>query len=329
MKELIANFGKQLDEALVISQQSPLKFSKKKFSQVYVSGLGGSGIGATIVQDYVKDKIAVPFTVNKSYNTHKAVDSKTLFIACSYSGNTEETLAALDIALQSGAEIVCITSGGQLAQRAQSHKLKHILIPSGMPPRSCLGYSLTQLLHVLHQSGLLDTDVHSLLKGVSKLLNKEHDNIQHQARALASKLVGTIPIIYTTVGYEGIAVRFRQQLNENSKMLCWHNVLPEMTHNEIVGWRNKISNLAVVALIDTKASAKNKKRLKFLLEVIKPYCTNISLIEPKGSTYWQRVFYHIHLEDWISWELSVKNKVSADEIDVIISLKKAMGEKSK
>ena len=123
MKELIQRFGTQLEEAIAIGKNTPLKFGSKKFSQVYVSGLGGSGIGATIVQDFVKDKLAIPFTVNKSYDTHKSIDNNTLFIACSYSGNTEETLACVKSAIKAKAEIVCITSGGYLAEIASKNNI--------------------------------------------------------------------------------------------------------------------------------------------------------------------------------------------------------------
>jgi len=329
MKDLIANFSNQLDEALAISKKNPLYFGKKKFTQIYVSGLGGSGIGATIIQDFVKDKIEIPFTVNKSYSTHKTINKKTLFIACSYSGNTEETLAAVKIAIKAKAEIVCITSGGYLEDLAKKNKFTCIVVPGGMPPRSCLGYSLVQQLHVLHQAGFLKQSVALQLKGVVSLLDKESRSIKTKAKSIAKKLTSTVPIIYTTIGYEGLAIRFRQQLNENAKMLAWHNVIPEMTHNEIMGWRTKHPGLAVVALKDVEASSKNKKRMDFLLNIVKKYCKNITVLEPKGTTYWQRFFYFSHLQDWISWELSVLNNADANEIVVINELKKAMGEKSK
>ncbi len=329
MKELIANFGKQLETALDISKNNPLNFGKKKFSQIYVSGLGGSGIGATIVQDFVKDKIDIPFTVNKSYNTHKTINNKTLFLACSYSGNTEETLAAVKIALKAKAEVVCITSGGKLEQIALKNKLKCIIVPGGMPPRSCLGYALTEQLHVLHQAGLLKQSAAVQLKGVVALLDKESRSIKTKAKAVAKKLQGSIPIIYTTVGYEGLAMRFRQQLNENSKMLAWHNIIPEMTHNEILGWRVKNSGVSVVVMQDLKASAKNNKRMDFFLNIVKKYCKNITTLTPKGTTYWQQFMYHSHLQDWITWELSVLDNIDATEIEVIDALKATMGEKSK
>lgn len=139
-----------------------------------------------------------------------------------------------------------------------------------------------------------------------------------------------MPIIYTTIGYEGLAMRFRQQLNENSKMLAHHNIIPEMTHNEILGWQTKNAKVSVIAMKDMKVSAKNKKRMDFLLnKVVKKNCKNITMLEPKGTTYWQQFMYYSHLQDWISWELSVLNKVDSTEIILINALKSAMGEKAK
>lgn len=329
MEKLIMAFSNQIREAITISKKNPLSFANKKIDQVYISGLGGSGIGASIVQDFVKDKINIPFTVNKGYQIATSVNENTLFIACSYSGNTEETLSALKAAIKRKARIVCVTSGGYMQDIAAKNNIPCILIPSGHPPRACLGYSLIQLLHILHQAALLKNSVTALFKDVAELLDREEKNIKKEAKTLSKKLQNTLPVIYVTDGNEGLAVRLRQQLNENAKMLCWHAVLPEMTHNEIVGWRKKIDPLAVLVLKDSTATEKNAKRLDFLLSTIKKYCAKIYTVESKGKSYWQRAFYHIHLGDWLSWELSLLNKIDANEIAVINSLKSNMGERKK
>lgn len=267
--------------------------------------------------------------INKNYAIAKCVNNKTLFIACSYSGNTEETVQATEKAIKAGAEVVVISSGGGLIEMARKKKLKYIQIPSGMPPRSCLGYSLVQQLHVMHQAGLLKTPVEKLIRSVGHFLEINQKTIRKKAKQIAKKLVHKKVVTYTTEGYEGLAIRFRQQINENSKQLGWHQVIPEMTHNEIVGWRHKENDIGIVVFKDTKALPKNNKRLDFLIGTLKKYCKNINLIEPLGETYWERAFYHIHLGDWISWELSLIGGFDANEIDVINSLKNEMGEKKK
>ena len=128
MKKLIEQFPGQLAEALAIAKSSKFNFSKKSFQQVLVSGLGGSGIGASIVEEYVFDKLSIPFVVNKDYSIPKSVNANTLFIACSYSGNTEETLMAVNAARKCKATIVCITSGGELASFAKKNKYDLVFV---------------------------------------------------------------------------------------------------------------------------------------------------------------------------------------------------------
>jgi len=329
MQEAIKHFGQQLDEAVAISKKNKLQFKTKNFNQVYISGLGGSGIGATIVQDFVKDSLTIPFTVNKTYKIAKSVNKNTLFIACSYSGNTEETRAALAEAMKRKATCVVVTSGGKMGATAKKNKLQHIIIPGGMQPRACLGYSLVQLLHILHQAKLIKSSAASMIGSAGAFVEKKQGAIKKEAKKIAKKLNGKKIVVYTTDGYEGLAIRFRQQFNENSKMLGWHAVLPEMTHNEIVGWRQKNDDLGIIFFKDPKASAKNKKRTDFLLGAIKKYCKNINAVEAQGKTHWERAFYIIHMGDWISWELSVLGNMDATEVEIIHALKTTMGERKK
>src|SRR5580698_4222453 len=145
MKKLVLDFPIQLQEAIIIGKNHRFIAQGKEFNNVVVTGLGGSGIGGSIVQNYVFDKLKIPFVVNKDYFLPSFVSRKSLVIVCSYSGNTEETLMAMQQAVRKRATIVCITSGGAVADLANKKHLDCILVPAGMPPRSCLGYSLVQL----------------------------------------------------------------------------------------------------------------------------------------------------------------------------------------
>ncbi len=327
MKHLIERFTQQLEEAMQIGELVSIPFEVKNLQMVLVSGLGGSGIGGSIAQEYVYDKLRIPFLVNKDYFIPASVNAQTLFIACSYSGNTEETLQAVESARKAKARIVCITSGGALAAFARKHKLCLIEIPSGMPPRSCLGYSLVQLLAVLKKCCLLKTPVFAEIGSAIERLRKEQTGIRKQAQKIAEQLAGRIVALYSIAGREGLAIRFRQQLNENSKILCWHNVVPEMTHNEIVGWRNSHPNLAVVFCYHADDYEKNIQRLKVLKKVVRQYQTQTLDIVIKGSNYWEKAFYFIHLTDWISVFLADRNHQDAMEVKVIDRLKKEMAKK--
>jgi len=327
MKQLIENFPAQIHEAVRIAKKAKINFHSNTFTQVVVSGLGGSGIGGSIVQEYVFDKLAIPFSVNKGYTIPKSVNANTLFIACSYSGNTEETLQAVALAKQVKATIVCVTSGGELAKFAKLNKYPLIEIPGGMPPRACLGYSLIQLLYILKYAKLIKPTFEAeILSGV-KLLEKETKAIQKSALTIASKLVDKEMAIYTTSGREGLVIRFRQQLNENSKVLGWTNVIPEMTHNEIVGWKKEHSSLAVVYCYHKEDNPKNLQRLQLLKKVVKKYNSNSSDIIIKGGNYWEQAFYFIHFTDWVSLYLSELNHNDPVEVKVIDFLKSEMTKK--
>lgn len=324
MKKLIENFPTQLEEALTISKKSKLSFEDTNFNQVLLSGLGGSGIGASIVQEYVYDKINLPVTVNKTYFIPKSVDSHTLFIACSYSGNTEETILATKEAIKRKAKVVCVTSGGELEQMAIKHKLNLIVIPSGMPPRACLGYSLVQLLFIFKKAGMLKSKYETEVSSAIELLKLERKKIQNQAMKLAKGLHGKHIAIYGVAGNEGLLVRFRQQVNENSKALCWHNVVPEMTHNEIVGWRAPHQDVAVVFCTEENTFERNTRRMGILKKVVKNYTTSLFDIVMKGNSHWERAFYFVHLTDWVSVYLADLYNQDATEVKVIDHLKSQM-----
>ena len=321
MKQLVQAFPTQLKEAIIIGQSYRFHTAKKDFSNVVLTGLGGSGIGGSIVQNYVADKMKIPFIVNKDYFLPSFINSNSLVIISSYSGNTEETLSAMKQAIRARATIVCVTSGGKVSEIAKKKNYDCILLPAGMPPRSCLGYSLVQVLYTLNHFGYIKDDFKASLKSAVKLLLAEEKDIHKQARALAKKLSGKTPIIYAASDYEGVAVRFRQQINENAKMLAWHQVLPEMNHNELVGWKDKDASRAVVFLRNEDDYERTQMRMDISKQVIKKYTSNITEIWSKGKTHFEKVFYLVHLTDWVSVYLSELHGVDNMEVKVIDHLK--------
>ncbi|HRD40084.1 MAG TPA: SIS domain-containing protein [Bacteroidia bacterium] len=148
MKKLVENFPNQLREAFDIANGAKLS-PKNQIQNVIITGLGGSGIGGTIISELVSDNCPVPVTINKDYFLPAFTDSNTLVIISSYSGNTEETLQAMEQAIAKKAQVVCVTSGGKVAELASKNNFDVITIPGGNPPRSCIGYSLVQLIKVL------------------------------------------------------------------------------------------------------------------------------------------------------------------------------------
>ncbi len=319
MKDLISNFPTHLTEGLSIAQAASLKPAERPFDHVVISGLGGSGIGGTIVSELVANKSKYPITTNKGYHLPGFVGERSLVIVCSYSGNTEETLSAYEQAKSSGAQIAFITSGGRALEEARTNGLNYIIIPGGNPPRSMLGYSFVQLFRLLENYGVIDDDYRSEITAFVNNLDRE--SLIKSANAAAKKLSGTIPIIYSCDGSQGVAVRFRQQLNENSKMLCWHAVIPEMNHNELVGWSGGDERFSVVIFRNETDYIRNQKRTEINVDIISAYTNNIQEVWSKGSSAVERALYLIHWGDWVSYELSVLNEVDVVAIDAIDRLK--------
>lgn len=321
MNDYIGAFTEHLSEALEIGRSTALISSQKKIKNVLICGLGGSGIGGSIVTDLVTPIVKVPICATKDYSVPNFVDEHTLVIASSYSGNTEETLFALEKCQKKNAEIACVSSGGKLAKIAQENGYNFIQIPGGHPPRAMFGYSFTQLFFILKNYGIIDNSFEEDFEISIKLLSDKKDQIKIKAKDLANKMFNQTSVIYTAHGFEGVGIRFRQQINENSKMLCWHHVIPEMNHNELLGWRTNTDKLAVVFFRNKHDFNRNQVRIDINKKVISKYTKNISEIWSDGNSPLQNTLYHIHFGDWVSWYLSVKNNVDAIEIDVINFLK--------
>ena len=321
MNDYINDFSNHLREAIEIADNTTLTPYTKEIRNILICGLGGSGIGGTIVSDIISSKVNIPIAATKDYSIPNFVNEHTLVIANSYSGNTEETLYALEKCQARGAEIAVITSGGKLKTIAEENKYNNIIIPKNQPPRAMFGYAFTELFFMLNHYGIIDDSFKSDFDKAINLIDTEKADIQKQAMNLAKKMYKQTPVIYVAKGFEGVAVRFRQQLNENSKMLGWHNVVPEMNHNELLGWRTNVDDLAVVYFRNKCDYDRNQIRMDINKKVISKFTSNITEIWSKGDSLIENSLYHISVGDWTSWYLSEMNNVDAIEIDVIDFLK--------
>ncbi|MBK9255301.1 MAG: bifunctional phosphoglucose/phosphomannose isomerase [Saprospiraceae bacterium] len=322
MDQLIKQFPAQLREALETSHEIEIRKAEFPIFKVFVAGMGGSGIGGDYVSEIISDECAVPYIVKKSYDIPAWIDKNTLAIVSSYSGNTEETVSALNQLKSTGAKIVCISSGGKILDIARTNQLDIIQLPAGQPsPRACLGYSLVAQLILLNKLGLIGRQIIENIKTSADLLKFEQEEIKLKAERIAQLLLNKTVIIYSADKTEPIALRWRQQINENSKMLSWHHSIPEMNHNEIVGWKNANEQLAVVFLRNKDDNKRVITRTDFVKKLLTKYTNSIVEVYSKGQSRTEKMMYLTHLGDWISWYLAVGSGVNASEIDVINQLK--------
>ncbi len=326
MYNLIDGFPRQLKEALEIGRKAELKAAGGPYSNVVITGLGGSGIGGRIVAQLVAAEAKCPIEVYSNYYLPAYVNHKSLVIACSYSGNTEETLAAMEQALSKGARVCVITSGGTMLEIAKQKGLDHIVIPGGNPPRTMLAYSLTQQFFLLHHFGIIGDGFEGAINTAAQMLDHDKTDIQAAAKDLAEKLLGKRVVIYSEASTEAVCIRFRQQLNENSKELCWHHAIPEMNHNELVGWAGGDKSIGVVIFRHKTDHERSQMRMEINKAVFEKYTPNIFEVWSKGDTAIARQLYLINLGDWVSWYLAEKKGVDATEIAVINMLKGKLAE---
>lgn len=320
MKKLVENFPNQLKEAYEIASKAVLS-PKNNIQNIIVTGLGGSGIGGTIVSELVADTCSVPVTINKDYFLPGFVNTHTLVIISSYSGNTEETLQAMEQALSKNAQIICVTSGGKVSEIAKQNKLDVITIPGGNPPRSCIGYSLVQLIKIFtHYNFAPAKLMDDVMKSIN-LLESNQNHIKDEALKISKTLVNKIPVLYSLGSCEGVSVRFRQQINENSKMLCWHHVLPEMNHNELVGWTTKNDSLFVITFHTSFDYERTKKRYEICRPIFEKYSSGVTDVVAKGQSKLEQFMYLINIGDWISVYVAEIKDIDPVEVNIINHLK--------
>ena len=321
MKRLVSIFTEQLEEAIKIGPKANFSPFLNSIENVVITGLGGSGIGGEIATQLVANQLKVPVVINNDYSLPEFVSSKTLVIVSSFSGNTEETLAALKIAQDKKAEIACITSGGKLADIAKENNYKLLVLPMAFSPRAMLTYSVVQQFFLLAHYGLIDSSYIEDVQNTIALLNQEVDEIKDLAHQTALALNSKTAVIYIESGLEGVAVRMRQQINENSKALCWHHVIPEMNHNELVGWAGGKEEYAVIILRTSYEHYRSSVRMNISKEIINKQTSTVLEIKAKGESKIEQAFYHILFGDWTSIYLAELNRVDDVEVKVIDYLK--------
>lgn len=324
MKNLIESVNGQITEAIEIANQSVIKITGKKINAVLVCGLGGSGIGGKIISYLYRNELKVPFMLTNDYTIPACVNENTLVIASSYSGNTEETIEAVVNSQKVNAEIVVISSGGKLVDMAKENGWNHIIVPGGQQPRAMLIYSIIQQINILSKYELTGTNNFNELNTIANFLDNQKTQILAESGRIANFLTNKTPVIYSGVSLEGVAIRFKQQLNENSKVLCMTHVFPEMTHNELVGWAGGNENFAVVYLHSNFDHNRSAHRWLVSKPVIQSKTPHVTEIKSPCDTQLQEVFYYIHLTDWVSIKLAELRNVDYVEVDVISHLKSEM-----
>jgi len=299
-----------------------------------ITGLGGSAIGGDLVRSVAGPNLRVPLLVNRDYDLPGFADARSMVVACSYSGNTEETLSAYGQACRAKSSIVCITSGGKLGELAKSDGHPLVLLPAGLPPRAALGHSLFGLLSAMQALDLIPDmresagEAVELLKRLRGRYGAANAGPSNPAITLAASLHGKIVAIYGSNGImDGAAFRWRSQIAENSKNLAFHHVLPEMNHNELVGWmypEQVLKQIGVVLLRDKGDHAQVQRRFELTRELIAGRAGSLHEVWSEGDSLLARILSIIYLGDFVSLYLAYLNRVDPTPVKVIDYLKQKL-----
>ncbi len=325
-------------EASRRAQAVRLELKTSQIQNIVVAGMGGSAISGELAKSLTYNQLPVPLAVCRSYNLPHYADRHALVIISSYSGNTEETLALFKQALRREAQIVCITSGGEVGSIAAAKGLPIFFLPADFPPRSALAHLFVPLLKTLQACRLMpdpEEDINetvALLKQLGQRYSPETGATENTAKRLALALRERLPLIYATEIYEAVAWRWKEQFCENSEILAWYNVFPELNHNELVGWglrREMDQRFQAIYLRDQKAAPQEihprvQARMELTRGLIERTGAPIVEVASEGQSLLARFFSLIFLGDMVSVYLAVLNGVDPTPVEKIDYLKTQM-----
>ena len=302
----------------------------KSLKQIVVAGMGGSALGPEFARAWLSDRLSVPIDIVRGYDLPAYVNEDCLVIVTSYSGNTEETLSALEQAKKRKAAIVLMTAGGKLSAIEDEHST--IRIPLGIQPRMSVLYSVKAVATVLDKLevseglvGELEANGDWLLHEATYFISNvpEKDNI---AKQIAKKLVGHPSVIYGGPTLAMPAMKWKIDINENSKQQAFYNNFPEFNHNEFIGWGNpQPSPLRVVQLHSSLDNDRIKERFEVSNRLLSGIMPAPVIVEAQGETKLQQMLWTVMVGDFVSAYLGILNQLDPTPVDLVEKLKKELG----
>lgn len=305
--------------AYILENYSEHGFNADALDHIVIGGLGGSGIGATIAKCWFYDKVDKPIEVVNDYNLPKFINQKTLVILNSYSGNTEETLSMYRDAKAAGSQILIITSGGKLEEIAQTDNIKMYKLPKGYQPRMTIGLGLGLLLMMVGECFKIDykeelefikndfpAQQEKQINSATQIFNYFKNTLKHKFVILADRELTPV------------AIRFAQQLNENSKLEAFVNTIPEANHNVLESYNDKLPTNFI--MLHTENNDRVGARFDFLGSHLELENNKVlPLVIPEFTIY--SIFDVIYRLDWVSVMFANELGARLMEVPNIMNLK--------
>lgn len=330
--DVVARLPEQLEDGYtraVASLVGKRLVAADKPDGIVVCGMGGSAIGGDVIGACLTG-LTVPYQVVRGYELPAWVSERTLVLAVSYSGNTEETLACVERALPRGCRPVCVASGGRLAGLAARRALPLVAVPAGLQPRASIGYLSTPIGAALEAAGLapgFDEQVAEAIEVTAALgaeLAPGVDDDGNEAKAIARRLLNCLPVIYGAGVTTPAARRWKGELNENAKTPAFFNELPELDHNELAGWATNpgVAARAVLVLLDDPAGDERlRRRMALTAAIVRPCVAGVVRVASRGVLPLARVLSSAYVGDFASLYLALLYGVDPAPVTAIEDLK--------
>lgn len=325
--EVAAN---QFQQASFPMEVTHPEHDNRSITRVVVTGMGGSALAALLLKTWLKSELRVPFEIVRTYDLPEYVDYNTLVIASSYSGNTEETVSALEAAMERNAQVAILTSGGKLKSYSDEHSIAAVVMPGHLQPRMAVIYNLRALAAILGQFGVANYDHFGEIADLADWLGKESAAWQsdvstdkNYAKQLALLAVGKTPVFYGGALTAPAAYKWKISWNENAKNMAFWNEYPEFNHNEFLGWTSHPVDKPFV-IFDLVSHLEHPQILKRfdvsdrLLSGMRPKANTIPL---KGETLLAQLLWASILADFASIYVAILNGVDPTPVAIIEKLK--------
>ena len=300
-----------------------------------VAGMGGSAVGGALARAMLGDHASRPVLASRQYGLPAWTTPDTTILCASYSGNTEETLACYEAAGALGAPRVAVTSGGKLAELARADRVPVIPVAGGFQPRAAVAYMTVAALEVAWLCGAgprMGAEIDVAADHLEQLVVEwgAESAEDSEAKALARALHDSVPVIAGSGLTTPIAYRWKTQFNENAKIPAFTHELPELDHNEVVGWQgaSALGRFAAVFLDDSDSHPRVQERIALTRELIGDQATGTHLVQSRGHTTVERVFSLVLLGDLVSLYVAVLRGTDPTPVDVLEALKQRLADGS-
>ena len=326
--------GTQLDDVLALPDHLPdalwrvesARIEPMQSNGLIVCGMGGSGAGGLLARAVLGDRLSLPLTSVRDYEFAPWASPERVVLCASYSGNTEETLACFDAAEAVGCTRIAATTGGALAEAARAAGVPVIPFPAALQPRAAVGYLFVVAAEVAALAGAA-VAIRTEIDAAAQTLAEARDSLVERSVDLADAIAGTIPVIYGNDLTRPIAYRWKTEVNENAKQPAFWNEMPEMGHNEIVGWAKGSGSerFSAIFLLDSDQHPRQRSRMELTAELIAGDVGHVELVEIEGESRTARMLQALMLGDLVSLHLAARRGVDPTPIAAIDRLKERLG----